>query len=117
MQGVVIIFMLLGLFSLIVSAIGMVRLPDVYTRSHALGITDTLGVGLLLSGLALYQGLTIGAVKTVLILVLLYHLNLVITHATVRAALRVGQKPWTRDRVDDAVRTGPPVSREGTRCI
>jgi multicomponent Na+:H+ antiporter subunit G len=117
MEGVVIIFMLLGLFFLSVSAIGVIRLPDVYTRSHALGITDTLGVGLLLSGLALHQGLTIAAVKTLLILVLLYHVNPVITHVTVRAALRVGLKPWTRDGVDDAVRTCPPVSREGTRCI
>lgn len=117
MQGAVIICMLLGLFFFIVSAIGMVRMPDVYTRAHALGVTDTLGVGLLLFGLALYQGLTIDAVKTVLILVLLYHLNPVITHATVRAALRTGLKPWTCDGVNDAVRTGPPVSREGTRCI
>jgi multicomponent Na+:H+ antiporter subunit G len=97
MQGVVIIFILLGLFFLIVSAIGMVRLPDVYTRSHALGVTDTLGVGLVLSALAIHQGLTIDAVKTVLILVLLYHLNPVISHATVRAALRAGQKPWTHE--------------------
>ena len=117
MQGAVIVFMLLGLFFLIVSAVGMVRLPDVYTRSHALGITDTLGVCLLLSGLALHQGLSITAVKTLLILVLLYHLNPVITHVTVRAALRVGLKPWTRDGVDDAVRSCPPVTREGTRWI
>ncbi|MGH7274316.1 MAG: monovalent cation/H(+) antiporter subunit G [Nitrospiria bacterium] len=106
MQVVVITLILLGLFFLIVSAIGMVRLPDVYTRSHALGVTDTLGVGLVLSGLALYQGLTIDAVKTVLILVLLYHLNPVISHATVRAALRSGQKPWTREGIEDEVRKG-----------
>jgi multicomponent Na+:H+ antiporter subunit G len=95
--GVVIILILLGLFFLIVSAIGMVRLPDVYTRSHALGITDTLGVGLMLSALALHQGLTIDAVKTLLVLVLLYHLNPVICHVLVRAALRAGLKPWTRE--------------------
>ena len=97
MQGVVISLILLGLFFLIVSAIGMVRLPDVYTRSHALGMTDTLGVGLVLFALALHQGLTIEAVKTLLILVLLYHLNPVICHALVRAALRAGLKPWTRE--------------------
>jgi multicomponent Na+:H+ antiporter subunit G len=106
MQGVMITLILLGLFFLIVSAIGMVRLPDVYTRSHALGITDTLGVGLVLSALAFHQGLTIDAVKTVLILVLLYHLNPVISHATVRAALRAGQKPWTRQGTRDEMREG-----------
>ena len=78
------------------AAVGILRFPDVYTRYHALGITDTLGVGLILSGLVLYQGLTLGAVKTLLILVLLYHLNPVIAHATIRAAFRSGLKPWTR---------------------
>jgi multicomponent Na+:H+ antiporter subunit G len=84
------------MFFLMVAAIGMLRLPDIFTRSHALALTDTLGVGLILSGLALYQGFTIGFVKTILILVLLYHLNPVISHAVVRAALRAGLKPWIR---------------------
>ena len=87
-----------GLFFLIVGAVGFVRLPDVFTRSHALGITDTLGVVLVLSALALHQGLTPGALKTVLILILLFHLNPVISHTTVRAALRSGVKPWVRKK-------------------
>ena len=106
MQPVAIAIILLGLFSLIVAAVGMLRLPDVFTRSHALSITDTLGVGLILFGLALYQGPTEDAVKTVLILVLLYHLNPVISHATLRAALRAGLKPWTRGNVDSEIREG-----------
>lgn len=93
----VITLIILGLFFLIVAAIGMIRLPDVFTRSHALSITDTMGVGFILVGLALYEGLTFSAIKTILILVLLYHLNPVISHATVRAALRAGLKPWVRN--------------------
>ena len=100
MSLLVVIFVLSGLFFLVVGAVGMLRFPDVYTRSHALGVTDTLGVGLILLGLALYQGLTSGTVKTLLILVLLYHINPVIAHATVRAALRSGLKPWTRTKGD-----------------
>lgn len=103
MEALVIILVVPGLFFLIVSAIGMVRMPDVYTRAHALGITDTLGVGLLLAGVAVYQGATIDAVKTLLILVLLYHLNPVISHATLRAALRAGLKPSSR--IDGEPRT------------
>jgi len=90
-----------GLFFLIVAAIGMLRLPDVFTRSHALSVTDTLGVGFVLAGLAIYQGWTFTAIKTLLILVLLYHLNPVISHATVRAALRAGLKPWVRNKRDE----------------
>lgn len=86
---------LAGLVFLMVAAVGMIRLPDVFTRAHAISMTDTLGVGLVLAGLALYQGFTLAALKTVLILVLLFHLNPVISHATLRAALRSGLKPWS----------------------
>lgn len=87
----------LGLFFLAVAAIGMLRLPDVYTRSHALGVTDTLGASLVLIGLALDQGFTLTAGRVLIILLLLLFLNPVTSHATVRAALRVGLKPWTKE--------------------
>jgi multicomponent Na+:H+ antiporter subunit G len=96
MDLIVIALTVSGLFFLIVAAVGFVRLPDVFTRSHALGMTDTMGVGLVLFGLSIHQGMTAGALKTVLILILLYHLNPIIAHATVRAALRSGVKPWVR---------------------
>ena len=49
--------MVVGLFFLFVGAIGMLRLPDVFSRSHAVGLTDSLGGLFSLVGLALYQGL------------------------------------------------------------
>lgn len=81
-----------GLFFLVVAAIGMVRLPDVFSRSHALALTDTMGAMLVLIGLALYQGFTLTSFKTLIVLVLLLLLNPVISHATLRAALRAGVK-------------------------
>jgi len=89
-------FILLGLMFLVIAAIGMVRLPDVYTRSHAVGLTDTWGAFFLLLGLALYQGFSFNAVKILIVLILLIFLNPVISHATVRAALRSGLKPWSK---------------------
>ncbi|MGH7256288.1 MAG: monovalent cation/H(+) antiporter subunit G [Nitrospirales bacterium] len=97
MAGLVMALILLGLFFLLVAAVGMVRFPDVFTRSHALSLTDTLGAFFVLAGLAVYQGWTINALKIVLVLVLTYLLNPVIAHATVRAALRAGLKPWMRE--------------------
>lgn len=85
-----------GLFFLVVAAIGMVRMPDVFSRSHALALTDTLGASLVLLGLALHQGWTLTAGKTVVVLILLLLLNPVISHATLRAAFRAGLKPWKR---------------------
>ena len=88
---------LVGLFFLLVAAVGVLRLPDVFTRSHAVSLTDSLGALFLLGGLALYQGFSANLVKILLVLVLLYLLNPVIAHATVRAALRSGLKHWSRE--------------------
>jgi multicomponent Na+:H+ antiporter subunit G len=93
-----IILICIGLFFFTVAAIGIIRLPDVFSRSHAAGIADTVGAFFVLSGVALYQGLTLADVKTLLILLTLWHLNPVISHATLRAALRTGVVPWTKEK-------------------
>ena len=46
----------IGLFFLVVGSIGMIRLPNVFVRAHALSLTDSLGAVLVLAGLAVYQG-------------------------------------------------------------
>ncbi len=56
-------FILVGLFFVFVAAIGDVRLPDVFTRSHAVGMTDSIGGLFLLIGLALYQGFSTNLVR------------------------------------------------------
>ena len=60
-----------GSFFVLVGGFGVLRMPDVYTRSHAAGITDTLGAGLILLGLMAQAGLTLVTVKLLLILVFL----------------------------------------------
>ena len=98
MDLVAIALILAGLFFLIVAAIGMLRLPDVFTRSHALSLTDSLGAFLVLAGLAIYQGFSLNLLKILVVLALIYLLNPVISHATIRAALRSGLKPWVREQ-------------------
>ena len=92
-----IVFMIAGLFFLVVAAIGVIRLPDVYSRSHAVSLTDSLGAFLMLVGIALHEGLSINMLKILVVLILLYILNPVIAHATIRAALRSGLKPWQKE--------------------
>jgi len=94
---VAICLMVIGLFFLFVAAVGVQRLPDVFTRSHAVSLTDSLGAFFLLSGLALYHGFTTNLIKILIVLLLLYLLNPVIAHATVRSALRSGLKPWSKE--------------------
>lgn len=94
MEILAVIFIVAGLFFLIVAAIGVIRLPDVFTRSHAVSLTDSLGAFLLLIGIAIYEGLSLNVLKLFAVLSLLYLQNPVITHATLRAAVRAGLKPW-----------------------
>ncbi len=81
---------LVGLFFLVVGSIGMLRLPDVFSRAHALSLTDTIGAFFVLVGLAVYEGLGVNFLKIVVVLALIFLLNPVIAHATVRAAYRSG---------------------------
>ena len=97
MEILSIIFILAGLFFLIVAAIGIIRLPDVFTRSHAVSLTDSLGAFLLLLGIAMHEGLSMNLLKILAVLALLYLQNPVIAHATLRAAIRAGLKPWKED--------------------
>ena len=90
-------FITAGLFFLIVAAIGIIRLPDVFTRAHAVSLTDSLGAFLMLVGIAFHEGLSRNVLKIIAVLALLYIQNPVITHATIRAALRAGLKPWQRE--------------------
>jgi multicomponent Na+:H+ antiporter subunit G len=91
------IFIGAGLFFLIVAAIGVIRLPDVFSRSHAVSLTDSLGAFLMLVGIALHEGIGKNMLKILAVLALLYILNPVIAHATIRAAIRSGLKPWKKE--------------------
>ena len=89
--------MAFGIFFLGVAAIGALRLPDFYTRSHALGVVDTLGTLLILGGLVLHYGFSLISAKLILILIFIYIANPTITHILVRAAMKSGLKPWTKE--------------------
>ena len=90
------VLMLGGAFFLMVSCIGLIRLPDFYTRTHAVGASETLGAILVICGLAIYNGWAIGSLKLLLILVFVVIANPTATHAISQAALRSGLEPWTR---------------------
>ena len=75
-----------GCFFLLAGGIGVLRLPDFYTRTHAAGLIDTLGLMLPLAVLALQMGATQGALKVVLILLLVVLTVPTTTHAIARAA-------------------------------
>lgn len=82
-----------GAFFCVVGCIGLVRLPDFYTRMHGASVTDTLGAGLILLGLMLKAGLTLVMVKLVFIGLLIFFTSPTATHALAKAAMTRGLKP------------------------
>ena len=83
----------IGSFSLIIGGLGVLRLPDVYTRMHAASITDTLGAGTIILGLIIQAGLTLVAGKLFLILIFLFFTSPASSFALAHAALSSGVKP------------------------
>lgn len=89
-----------GGFFLVVGGIGLLRLPDFFTRLHGAGITDTLGAGLVLLGLATQADSGEVVVKLLLTLGFLLFTSPTATHALAKAALHGGLKPDVMHRRD-----------------
>ena len=104
---VAIILMVGGAFFLMVSSLGLLRLPDFYARTHAVGKSETLGAILTLSGLAVYNGWELSTFKILFILLFVLIANPTATHAISRAALRMGLQPWTRKKKPDSEAISP----------
>jgi multicomponent Na+:H+ antiporter subunit G len=78
-----------GLFTL-TGAIGLLRLPDFYTRLHAASVTESLAAPLLIIGVMLDTGFTLDSAKLILIIVIMIVSNPTITHALCRAVAHGG---------------------------
>jgi len=74
----------------VIGGVGVIRMPDFYTRTHAASITDTLGATLILLGLGIHSGLNLITVKLVFIFLFLYLTSPTAAHALVKAAYSKG---------------------------
>lgn len=92
-----------GIFC-VIGAIGLLRMPDFFTRMHAASVIETLGAGLILLGLCLQAGWTLIMVKLLMLGVLILFASPTATHALAKAALIRGLKPLLAD-------TGEPSSK------
>ncbi len=101
---IVIILVSIGVFFFFGTAVGLVRFPDFYCRTHAAGKGDTLSSVLLLAGLALYHlhHLTVDTVltaaKILFICVFIFIASPTATHAIMDAGYEAGVRHWTKRR-------------------
>jgi multicomponent Na+:H+ antiporter subunit G len=85
-----VVFLGLGVLFVAVAAVGLLRLPDVYCRSHALGKAFTLGINSMLVGLLLTLGGPAFGLKVILVACFLFLTIPVATHLVCRLAWRNG---------------------------
>jgi multicomponent Na+:H+ antiporter subunit G len=88
------ILLILGLLFILAGVLGVLRLPDFYTRLHAMGKCDTLGITLVLLALSIHAGPSLVTVKVLLLSIFIGLANPIATHALGRAAMKSGLPPW-----------------------
>lgn len=88
------ILLAIGSALILIGAIGILRMPDFYTRMHPAGKADTLAQSLIMIALMFQAGLSLVSVKLFLIMVFLLFTTPTSTHAVARTAYLSGLKPW-----------------------
>lgn len=102
-HSIVIFFIAVGVLFIIVTAIGLFRLPDLYTRAHAASKSATLGVMCVLIGVFLHFWLIEDHFNPRILLGILF---IFITspvggHILSRSSYIAGVKPWNGTKHDD----------------
>ncbi|MCW8985846.1 MAG: monovalent cation/H(+) antiporter subunit G [Thermoanaerobaculales bacterium] len=87
------VFIVTGSVFVLIGGIGLIRLPDFYTRIHAAGITDTMGAWLILIGLMFTAGWSLVTVKLFMLLFFLAATSPLSSHALAKAAFMRGLEP------------------------
>lgn len=80
-----------GIFVLI-GGVGVLRMPDLYTRIHASSLTDTMGAIMVIAGVMLQAGPSLAAIKLAAILLFLLLTSPTASNALASAALLAGQR-------------------------
>jgi multicomponent Na+:H+ antiporter subunit G len=102
---------LAGSFFTVVGMLGLVRMPEVFTRMHAASVMETLGAGFLILGMILQAGPGLVSLKLLFILALFFLTAPVVTHALAQAALHERVRPLLSE--DRRPKEGVTAGREG----
>ncbi len=108
-------FLIAGTMFLLLGSIGLIRLPDFYTRAHAATKPDTLGLILVLLGLAVRQGADLNSAKLILVTFIVAIANPAAAHALGRSALRARLEPGISDERAEQVDAGDAEAERSER--
>jgi multicomponent Na+:H+ antiporter subunit G len=85
-----------GAMFFLAGTVGILRLPDVFSRLHALTKADNLGLGFIVLGLSIEAPSWFVVAKLVLIWVLVLASSTTACHLVARTALAQGLEPWEK---------------------
>lgn len=95
------LFIIAGAFFMFTGSLGLLRMPDFFTRLHPAGVTDSLGAPMVLLGVAIQSGFTLFSGKIILLILFLFITNPTACHALANAALLSGLVPWVNPREEE----------------
>ena len=87
------VFVGAGAFFILSGAVGLVRMPDFYTRLHPAGVKDSFGAPLVFIGLMFYTGWSLATLKIGLLMVFFLLTSPTACHALAKAAIASELKP------------------------
>jgi len=111
-DGLTWVCFIIGAVFLVAGGVGVIRLPDTYTRMHAAGLTDTMGAGLLLLGMMLQGGFSFITIKLIIILIFLWFTSPTSSYALGNAMLISRLKPLLFGGEDSPPETGASATAE-----
>lgn len=96
-DAIAVVLLVGGTAFLLLSAVGLLRLPDFYSRTHAVAKAETLGILLVVAGLLVLHRFGPGSIQLALVAVFAFLVNPVATHALSRSAARDRLPQWTQE--------------------
>lgn len=113
MTNIIVSFLLIiGSLLMLLAAVGIVRMPDLYTRMHAATKSSTLGAGSMYLAVALFYGELAIVTRAILVIAFLFLTIPVSAHMIARAAYFVGEPLWRGTVVDEMRGAYNPVTHE-----
>lgn len=103
------LFLMFGLFDLLLAMIGLIRFPDIYNRLHATTKIATLGAFFVLLSVIVRDGLTPMGIKSLAVGLFLLLTSPAAGHMMGRAAFNMGIRPCEQTVVDVNVQNAPSV--------
>ena len=100
-----VLFLVVGSFFAVIGGVGIVRLPEFFSRMHGAGITDTMGAGMIIIGLTFQSGASLVTVKLLMILFFLLVTSPSSCHALAKAAMTHGMSPVLDAKTQQVVRS------------